>query len=123
MVKEGGEEELGLHLEEEEASGVVLESRTHCVNQEKHLELESKKGGNLDEVLLVGKLEVVWSSQLWASVMYRCTRHSAYLNARQGLGNSEPWILQMHSKITDLITKIVTYIQNEQKFSLPLVFS
>ena len=39
MVEEGGEKELGLKLEEEEAGGVVLESRTHCVDQEKHLEV------------------------------------------------------------------------------------
>ena len=74
------------------------------------LRLEKLEGENLDEVLLVGKLEVVWSSQVWPAVMYRCTRHPAYLNARQDLGNSEPWILQMHRKIRDLITEIVTYI-------------
>ena len=87
------------------------------------LELESWKkleGKNLeDEVLLVGKLEVVWSSQVWAAVMYPCTRHLSYLDARQDLGNSEPWIQQMHRKITDLTTMIVTYIQNKNKVCLP----
>ena len=90
------------------------------------LRLESWKkleGKNLeDEVLLVGKLEVVWSSQVWAAVMYHCTPHP-YLDARQDLGNSEPWIQQMHRKITDLITTIVTYIQTKVKFAFLLVFS
>ena len=91
------------------------------------LRLESWKkleGKNLeDEVLLVGKLEVVWSSQVWAAVMYPCTRQPSYLHARQDLGNSEPWIQHMHRKITDLITTIVTYIQTKVKFAFLLVFS
>ena len=111
-----------MHLDQEEAGGVVLESRTHCVDQEEHLEVgvEKLEGKNLDEVLLVGKLEVVWSSQVPAGVMYRCTPHPPYLLPRQDLGNSEPWILQMHRKITDFIMMYLYYIYSKQNETRPL---
>ena len=113
-----GEEKEGeswSRKEERRSCGCILSKRKLAVSCSKadpiasirksilrFLELESWK---LDEVLLlVGKLEVVWSSQVPAGVMYRCTRQPPYLPARQDLGNSEPWILQAHRKITDFIT-------------------
>ena len=43
LVKEGGQEELGLHLEQEEASSILLKSWTHGVNQKEHFEVGIKK--------------------------------------------------------------------------------
>ena len=99
LVKEGGEEELGtLHLEQQEAGGVVLERRAHGVDQEEHV--EDGAGRWKLKMFLVGKLEVVWSSQDAAVVLYHCTRRTRYRDGRQNLGNSEPWILLVRKEIT-----------------------